>query len=81
VLQNMTEPAQYIDDGPPEEGDLVWGLGNIGREAGGKTAKEMGYLLRHTRLFDGIVKRISHKNYIASRKALRNAALTARPRD
>jgi hypothetical protein len=75
-------PAQYIDEGPPEsESDIVWGLGNIGREAGGKTAKEMGYLLRHTRLFDGIVKRISHKNYIASKKALRNAALTARPRD
>jgi len=56
-------------------------LTNIGRDAGGKTAKEMGYLLKHTRLFDGIVKRISHKNYIASRRLLRNAALTARPRD
>jgi hypothetical protein len=74
------EPAQYIDEEPPE-GDLVWGLSDIGREAGGKTAKEMGYLLRHTSIFAGIVKRISHKNYVASRKALRNAAVTARARD
>jgi hypothetical protein len=75
------ESAQYTDDGPLEAGDLIWGLGPIGAASGGKTAKEMGYLLKHTKLFDGIVKRISHKNYVASRKALRNLALTARPRD
>ena len=76
------QPAQYIDEEPPaSESDLVWGLGNIGRESGGKTAKEMGYLLRHTSIFDGVVKRISHKNYVASRKALRNLAVTARARD
>ena len=76
------EPAQYIDEEPPESesGDIIWGLSNIGRAVGGKTAKEMGYLLRHTSIFDGIVRRISHKNYIASRKALRNLA-TARERD
>jgi hypothetical protein len=73
-------PAQYIDEESPE-GDLVWGLRNIGHEAGGKTPKEMGYLLRHTSIFDGVVKRISHKNYVASRRALRNLAVTARARD
>ena len=88
VLQTMTnEPTQHTDEVSPkdeiawEASDIVWGLTNIGRDAGGKTVKEMGYLLKHTRLFDGIVKRISHKNYIASRRLLRNAALTARPRD
>jgi hypothetical protein len=73
----MNEPAQHID----EEPDLVWGLSNIGRLAGGKTAKEMGYLLRHTQLFSGVVRRISHKNYVASRKALRDLGVTARARD
>ena len=78
----MTEPTQYADDVPPEsDSDIIWGLGPIGAASGGKTAKEMGYLLKHTTLFDGIVRRISHKNYIASRKALRNLALTARERD
>jgi hypothetical protein len=71
------EPAQYID----EEPDLVWGLTAIGRLAGGKTPKEMGYLLRHTSIFDGVVQRISHKDYVASRKALRNLAVAARVRD
>jgi len=71
------EPAQYID----EEPDLVWGLTAIGDLAGGKTPKEMGYLLRHTTIFNGVVRRISHKNYVASRKALRNLGVTARARD
>ena len=71
------EPAQYID----EEPDLVWGLTAIGNLAGGKTPKEMGYLLRHTTIFNGVVRRISHKNYVASRKALRNLGVTARARD
>jgi hypothetical protein len=75
------EPAQYIDEEPQGESDLVWGLTAIGHLAGNKTPKEMGYLLRHTSIFDGVVKRISHKNYVASRKALRNLAVTARARD
>jgi hypothetical protein len=77
-----TEPAQYTDEGPLEsESDIVWGLANIGREAGVKSPKAMGYLIRHTDLFAGVVRRISHKNYIASRKALRNLAITARARE
>ena len=48
------EPSQYIDEEPPEsESDLIWGLTKIGHAAGGKTAKEMGYLLKHTTLFNG----------------------------
>jgi hypothetical protein len=80
AAEMTNQPAQFTDEEPPES-DLIWGLSNIGREAGGKTPKEMGYLLKHTTMFDGVVKRISHKYYIASRKALRNVALTARARD
>jgi hypothetical protein len=63
-----------------ENDDIVWGLEEIGKEIK-RTPKEITYLLHNTNLLDGVVKRISHKITIASRRGLRNLAITARARE
>jgi hypothetical protein len=82
VLQNMTnEPARHTEVLPEgESDDIVWGMTAIGRVIG-RSPKEVGYLLNNTTLLNGVVKRISHKVTIASRRDLRNLAVTARARD
>jgi hypothetical protein len=75
------EPARHTEVLPEgESDDIVWGMVNIGKELN-RTPKEVGYLLNHTPLLKGVVKRISHKVTIASRRELRNLAITARARD
>jgi hypothetical protein len=82
VLQNMAnEPALPTEALPQDESDNVWGMAEIGRELNIKTAKEVGYLLNHTKLLDGVVRRISHKKTLASRRKLRNLAATILARD
>ena len=74
------EPVRHTELLPEgESDDVVWGMAAIGREIN-RTPKEIGYLLKHTRLLDGVVKRISHKVTLASRRDLRNLAVTARAR-
>jgi hypothetical protein len=79
------EPARHTDvlpeDGVWEESDIIFGMTNIGRCLDNRTPKEVGYLLNHTKLLDGVVKRVSHKVTIGSRKRLRNLAETILERD
>jgi hypothetical protein len=72
-------PTEWLPEGV-DESDIVWGMEAIGREIK-RTPKEVGYLLNNTTLLDGVVKKISHKITIASRRGLRNLAITARARD
>jgi hypothetical protein len=78
------QSAQHTEVLPEGVGDsdpdIIFGFEAIGREIN-KSPKEVGYLLNNTTLFDGVVKRISHKITIASRRGLRNLAITARARD
>jgi hypothetical protein len=75
------EPALPTEALPEDESDNVWGMVNIGRELNIKSAKEVGYLLNHTDLLNGVVKRVSHKKTLASRRGLRNLAATILARD
>jgi hypothetical protein len=77
------EPARYTDEVLPKDKsdpDIVWGMEAIGREIN-RTPKEVSYLLANTDLLNGVVKRVSHKITIASKRELRDLAINARPRD
>ena len=80
------EPARQTtrevlpEDVDANDPDIVFGLAAIGARIG-KTEKETQYLLRHTNLLDGVVKRISRKVTISSKRRLDNLAITALARD
>ena len=65
---------------PEGETDIVWGHKGIAEELN-CTEKKVGYLLAHTKLLNGAVKRISHKITIGSKSKLRNVAIAALAHD
>jgi hypothetical protein len=71
---NDTRGATVSPPQPQEnEPDTVWGNANIGKEIG-LTAEKVSYLLNHTNVLDGVVKKVSHKLNMGSRSGLRNLA-------